>query len=118
MSKFEFEMLFEDDDVIEFTFGFLDAVDAQGRMIVQKDYRLRGEVWRVHKGDADPYPSNPHAHCIDGRRFYQGKKLHLGTGELYDGSHAIGMRYPMSDFLRLCEMIGPKFPHLTLPLKG
>jgi hypothetical protein len=117
MSGFEFELLLDDEDAIEFTCGFLNAVDGEGRSFIQKDYRLRGEVWRVHKGDADPYPSNPHAHCVDGRRFYQGKKLHLGTGELYDRAHATGFRYPPRDFARLCEMIAPKFPGIALPLQ-
>ena len=27
--------------------------------------RSKGEIWRVHKNDADPWPSNPHAHNLE-----------------------------------------------------
>lgn len=37
-----------------------------------------GEIWRIHKNDADPFPSSPHAHNLE-----NGLKLHLGTGELF-----------------------------------
>jgi hypothetical protein len=116
MGVFDFELLTDDDEVIQFTCGFIDAENTEGLSLLQKSYRLRGEVWQVHKGDADPYPSNPHAHCIEGRRFYEGLKLHLGTGDLYRGSEFTGVHYPRKDFLRLCEMIQPKFPHLAFPL--
>lgn len=37
-----------------------------------------GCIWRIHKNDADPYPSNPHAINIE-----SGLKLDLSTGDLY-----------------------------------
>lgn len=37
-----------------------------------------GEVWEIHKHDADPFPSNPHAHNLE-----TGYKLCLSTGKLY-----------------------------------
>jgi hypothetical protein len=40
--------------------------------------RFKGEIWYVHKTDADPFPSNPHAH-----NYQQRLKMHLGTGDLY-----------------------------------
>lgn len=40
--------------------------------------RHKGERWIIHKNDADPYPSNPHAH-----NYERGLTLHLGNGELY-----------------------------------
>lgn len=117
MRHFDLQFLRDDDEVIEFTCGHIDFQNDKGQFLVQKDYRVRGEVWRVHKGDADPYPSRPHAHCIDGRRFYAGTKLHLGTGELFRKSAPLGLYYPPKDFSRLCDLIAPKFPGLKLPLE-
>lgn len=37
-----------------------------------------GCVWRIHKNDADPFPSNPHAHNVE-----SGLKLDLRNGDLY-----------------------------------
>ncbi len=48
------------------------------RRLEERTVKASGEVWRVHKNDADPFPSNPHAHNLD-----SGLKLHLGTGELF-----------------------------------
>jgi hypothetical protein len=48
-----------------------------GRMD-EETIRSNGEVWRIHKNDQDPFPSNPHAHNLQ-----SGYKLHLGTGMLY-----------------------------------
>lgn len=91
--------------------------DATGLMILEEDYRVGGEVWRVHKNDADPYPSRPHAHCIDGSRRFVGCKLHLGTGRLFAPN-----KKPLDRFLdqrqfdRLIELVRPKFPGVVLPL--
>lgn len=48
------------------------------RSLVEQTVRCRGEVWRIHRNDPDPFPSNPHAHNLR-----SGCKLHLGTGELF-----------------------------------
>jgi hypothetical protein len=48
------------------------------RRLEERTVKAAGEVWRVHKSDADPFPSNPHAHNLE-----SGLKLHLGTGELF-----------------------------------
>lgn len=37
-----------------------------------------GCVWRINKNDADPFPSNPHAHNLE-----SGLKLDLSSGGLY-----------------------------------
>lgn len=49
------------------------------RLLSEQTVKVKGEVWRVHKNDADPWPSNPHAH-----NYESSLKLHLGTGELFD----------------------------------
>ena len=43
------------------------------------------EQWEIHKYDADPFPSNPHAHNHEAR-----VKLHLGTGELFKKRNRVG----------------------------
>lgn len=55
--------------------------DGTARLLTEKTVKVKGEVWRVHKNDADTWPSNPHAHNFDA-----GLKLHLGTGELFDNN--------------------------------
>jgi hypothetical protein len=52
------------DDYITVSCGTSVWMDASGLYWLEKDYRVGGEVWRVHKNDPDPYPSRPHAHCI------------------------------------------------------
>jgi hypothetical protein len=49
-------------------------------LLTEAEVKIKGEVWVVHKNDADPFPSNPHAHNYENRL-----KMHLGTGDLYKG---------------------------------
>jgi hypothetical protein len=103
-------------DFVEVTVGEAQWTNADGLFVLEEDYRVKGEVWRVHKGDADPYPSKPHAHCIAGAQRFIGCKLHLGTRELYNGSKALGRFLYRKQFDALIKLIRPKFPGLTLPL--
>jgi hypothetical protein len=91
---------------------------ADGRVLVQKDYRVAGEVWQVHKSDADPFPSHPHAHSVGGRQKFIGLKLHLGTRQLWDGRRAMDLSIPKKPFARLIAMIQPKLPDTVLPIPG
>jgi len=45
-----------------------------------EEIRLKaaGEIWDIHQNDADPFPSNPHAHNVETRL-----KLDLSNGDLY-----------------------------------
>jgi hypothetical protein len=106
------------DDYVDVTVGLIERVTPDGYYVMEKDYRVRGEVWRVHKADADPFPSNPHAHCVGGADRFIGLKLHLGTGELYRGSQPIGQRLSPKSFDRLIVLIQPKFPDIRLPLSS
>lgn len=49
------------------------------QLLTEQTVKIKGEVWKVHKYDADPFPSNPHAHNYD-----SGTVLHLGNGDLFD----------------------------------
>lgn len=50
-------------------------------VLLEKVVRVKGEKWEIHCYDADPWPSNPHAHNYASRL-----KMHLGTGELFDNN--------------------------------
>jgi hypothetical protein len=109
-------VLEETDDSITVCLGVAEWVDAAGHSLFEKDFKAGGEVWRVHKYDPDPLPSNPHAHCVGGARRYVGGKLHLGTAELYHDGKATGRYLPRKHFDQLIELTKRKFPGLTLPL--
>ncbi|MFC0776961.1 hypothetical protein [Flavobacterium sp. HJSW_4] len=61
--------LFEDDGI------FPEGVKSSLR---EKQIKVKGEIWELHKNDADPFPSNPHAH-----NYETGLKLDLSNGNLY-----------------------------------
>jgi hypothetical protein len=68
--------------------------------------RSKGEVWRIHKNDADPWPSNPHAHNLE-----TGLKLHLGTGELFHKRRNTGKKISNNNL----EIIRSKVRNSKLP---
>ncbi len=55
-----------------------------GRLDEQR-IKINGEVWDIYKYDADPRPSNPHAHNAD-----SGVKMDLSNGRQYLNSIEIG----------------------------
>lgn len=61
--------------------------------------KSKGERWFIHKHDADPFPSNPHAH-----NYQKGLKLHLGNGTLYSGTKLVG-RLNKKSFMALREKV-------------
>ncbi|SRR6266567_1356033 len=63
--------------------------DRTSRKLIEVTVRANGEVWRIHQNDADPRPSNPHSHNLE-----SGLKLHLGTGELFQGRRNTGQKVP------------------------
>jgi hypothetical protein len=44
-----------------------------------------GQIWRIHKSDPDPFPSDPHAHNVE-----SGLKLNLSNGDLFLRSQYAG----------------------------
>ena len=90
---------------------------ANGLVYLEEDYRVAGEVWRVHLTDPDPYPSRPHAHCVGGSNRFMGCKLHLGTRQLFTSKNKPLDRFlDRGQFERLVVLIRPKFPSIQLPL--
>jgi hypothetical protein len=53
--------------------------DGIEKLLLEQKIKVKGEIWVIHKNDADPLPSTPHAHNYD-----SGISLHLGTGEFFD----------------------------------
>jgi len=83
------------------------AIPVDGRFrLVEVTIKNRGEVWRVHKNDADPWPSNPHAHNLE-----SGLTLHLGTGELFMKRRNTGRRISKKHL----EAIRSEIPNCSLP---
>jgi len=68
-----------------------------------------GEIWTIHKNDADPFPSSPHAH-----NYPRHLKLHLGTGDLYRKT-ALYDTLPKKDLLAIRNKISQQLPGLILP---
>jgi hypothetical protein len=62
------------------------------RKLIEVTVRANGEIWRIHQNDADPWPSNPHAHNLE-----SGLKLHLGTGELFERRRNTGQKVSRKD---------------------
>lgn len=65
--------------------------------------RVSGEQWRIHKYDADPFPSQPHAHNLA-----TGFKLDLSNGRLYDGSRDTSFAIRRKDLIRLRDVAKEK----------
>jgi hypothetical protein len=113
------DIIDESEDAISVCCGVSLWTNAEGLLYLEEDYRIAGEIWRVHKGDPDPLPSNPHAHCIDGSNCFKGCKLHLGTRQLFTGNNKALDRYLAEDqFERLIAKVARKFPDITFPLEA
>lgn len=54
---------------------------------LQKKHQIKvnNSIWRLHKNDKDPFPSNPHLHCTESPR-----KLNPQTGEIFIRRKKIG----------------------------
>ena len=79
LDKFDFEILnktIETDNEI-----FPMHVLIQRRVLIKDN----GLIWIIHKNDKDPFPSIPHAHCLD-----QNLKLDLGNGNYFRNRELLG----------------------------
>ena len=88
-------------------FGFRGSLLPHGipGRLDEEQLKHKNEIWRIYKNDADPHPSNPHAHNVE-----TGYKLHLGNGQLYKKRDLIGS-IQRKDLLSLRE----KVKHVVLP---
>lgn len=74
------------DLLLNFDFNILNQKIETERNILSEDIvgitkakiKHKGLIWLIYKYDADPFPSNPHAHELDNNI-----KLHLGNGKCY-----------------------------------
>ena len=73
--------------------------------LTEQTVRTKGEVWRIHKNDADPFPSNPHAH-----NYPKNLVAHLGNGDLCRKKTVLG-RLKKKDLTNLRSLI----KNVTLP---
>lgn len=73
--------------------------------LTEQTVRAKGEIWRIHKNDADPFPSNPHAH-----NYPKNLVAHLGNGDLYRKRKVLG-KLKKKDLINLRELI----TNVTLP---
>lgn len=71
-------MNYMDEILAEIEFDVSPIPDKVVRRLDEVTIKRDGCVWRIHNNDADPFPSNPHAHNIE-----SGLKLDLSTGALY-----------------------------------
>jgi hypothetical protein len=68
--------------------------------LVEWTVKNKGEVWRIHNNDADPFPSNPHAHNVE-----TGCKLDLSNGKLYQKSRDTGERIKYKELINIRSQI-------------
>ncbi|MGD0868897.1 MAG: hypothetical protein ABSB88_05055 [Bryobacteraceae bacterium] len=79
--------------------------------LTEADVKLKGEKWTVHRYDADPFPSNPHAHC-----YSRALKLHLGNGAIYQNKSKVPCGHiGTKDLVRLRELVVQKNANIALP---
>lgn len=104
-----------DDSIFEVEISNDDFTTKEGHVrLVKKNFKSRGSIWQVHKYDADPFPSLPHAHCSEG--MWQGYKLHLGTREIFSGAKRTDFKLKKKEFSILCNLINEHFEEFSLPL--
>jgi hypothetical protein len=77
------------DELKDFSFGdVLGEIELFGEECIypkgiptnlyEKQIKVKGQKWELHKNDDDPFPSDPHAH-----NYETGLKLDLSNGNLY-----------------------------------
>ncbi|MGD1097026.1 MAG: hypothetical protein ABSB35_34185 [Bryobacteraceae bacterium] len=79
--------------------------------LTEAEVKMRGEKWTVNKYDADPFPSDPHAH-----NYARGLKLHLGNGDLYQHKKKVCCdRISKKDLIKLRDLVIQRSPSIALP---
>jgi hypothetical protein len=81
-----------DELLTEIEFEQSPIPDGTLRRLDEVTIRRDGCVWRIHKNDAHPFPSNPHAHNLE-----SGLKLDLSSGGLYFQGEFTGKKVSKKD---------------------
>ena len=87
-----FSRLMEDEILAEIEFAQSPIPDRTLRRLDEVTIKRDGCIWRIHKNDADPFPSNPHAHNLE-----SGLKMDLSSGSLYFGRTFTGKKVSRKD---------------------
>lgn len=79
----------------------------------EQTIRSNGEVWRIHRNDADPFPHKVHAHSMD-----NGVKLDLRNGDVFKKRKKVG-RIRLKHLNAIREQVNhPDLPPLDDDLRG
>lgn len=70
--------------------------------IIKAKIKNNGLIFMIHKGDEDPFPSDPHAHLVN-----TSLKLHLGSGDFFQKKKFVE-RMRKKEFLKLRDKIEEK----------
>lgn len=100
-----------DEIIAEIDLGEYPIEGRHKRKLEEATFKSDGSIWRIHRNDADPFPSNPHAHNLE-----TGLKLDLRNGLLYLGSKPAGGMFKRKHLLtlrRLAEEKGFSLPPLA-----
>ena len=105
LAEYDFQKFFP---ILLAEIPFDDSILPAGipRRLVEQRVRRHGQVWQINQNDADPFPSNPHAHNVG-----SGHKLDLGTGELFFGRRSVGKKISRKDLVAIREQVA----NLDLP---
>lgn len=72
LKNFDFEALTQQIEIEE------GAIPREFVLEKKARFKASGSIWVIHKNDADPFPSNPHAHNVE-----LNQKLDLSNGNCY-----------------------------------
>lgn len=78
------------------------------QLLLESTAKFKNNIWRIHKNDQDPFPSNPHAHKID-----SDITLDLSNGLLYKNRKYIGEQMKKKDFMNFRAILEGK--NIPLP---
>lgn len=82
--------------------------------LYEKQIKVKGQKWELHKNDDDPFPSNPHAH-----NYETGLKLDLSNGNLYKKKKLVDSvtRKVLTTIREKFEAAGFTMPTLTVSVQ-
>jgi len=106
LRKFDFSVLFRPIEVDQ------DWIPANFLFSKKARFKHQGIVWVIHRYDADPFPSTPHAHNME-----LNHKLDLSTGRCYEKRQYI-YSFSKKDLLeirqRASQVYSDKLPDLLV----